>query len=150
MTGAAAITNKNDQLRDAKAAFAKTKAKVGDAASFVKTKSGEYKAKAGVFIADCKEKSCKLVNKPRSPSPTRSNGGSPRRGNYQRNQRRSGYRKMKRSSPLNTRLRSCDAMSMEYSYWTISTVYGSRFTVWRVLGVAEGGCVEFDASLKQP
>ncbi|CAH0054089.1 unnamed protein product [Clonostachys solani] len=116
MTGIAAVASRTEQLEDAKKGFEKTKKTFGDAATFVKEKAGQYKTKAGVFFADCSDKFCRLVNRPRPPTPTRPNGAAPKRRNYQRNQRRSGHRKMKRSSPTGTRIRSRDLMSMGYYY----------------------------------
>lgn len=86
-----------------------TKKNVGDAAVLVKDKTGEYTDKTKKYIVQCANNACKLVSKTKSSIlPTRSNNR-----NYRRGQRRSGYRKMKRSSP-GMRVRSGRPMAIDY------------------------------------
>ncbi|CAH0023350.1 unnamed protein product [Clonostachys rhizophaga] len=81
---------------------------VGAAAVLVKDKTGEYADKTKKNIVNCANNVCKLVSKPKQLLPKRSNNR-----NYRRGQRRSGYRKMKRSSP-GMRVRSGRPMAIDY------------------------------------
>ncbi|CAI6101317.1 unnamed protein product [Clonostachys chloroleuca] len=101
------------EFGDAKVAiqknWEKTVKNVGAAAVLVKDKAGEYADKTKKNIVNCANNVCKLVSKPKSSIlPTRSNNR-----NYRRDQRRSGYRKMKRSSP-GMRVRSGRPMAIDY------------------------------------
>ncbi|CAG9986609.1 unnamed protein product [Clonostachys byssicola] len=93
--------------------FEETKKRVGAAATLVKTKAGEYTDKTGKFIVDCKDKVCKLVAKGKGPIlPRRTNDSIRKRRDSRRNERRSGYSKMKRSADM--QVRSPKPMTMDY------------------------------------
>ncbi|CAG9981901.1 unnamed protein product [Clonostachys byssicola] len=103
---------RNGEFRDTKKAIQanwdKTVKSAGAAAKIVKNTAGEYADSTKKNIVKCAKGVCKLVSKPKQLLPKRSINR-----NYQRDQRSSGYRKMKRSSP-GMRARSGRPMAMDY------------------------------------